>query len=48
MLVVLVALAGCATRSAAAGARVVTVGQSDNGHTVRRDRPHPGNQDQLR
>jgi len=35
MLVVLVALAGCATRSAAAGARVVTVGHSDNGHTIR-------------
>ena len=34
-LVALVALAGCATRSAAVGAGVVTVGQSDNGHTVR-------------
>jgi len=35
MLVALVALAGCATQSATAGARVVTVGHSDNGHTIR-------------
>jgi hypothetical protein len=35
MLVALVALAGCATRSGVASAGVVSVGQSDNGHTVR-------------
>jgi hypothetical protein len=34
-LVALVALAGCATRSGPVGAGVVTVGQRDNGHTVR-------------
>jgi hypothetical protein len=35
ILVALMALAGCATHSATAGARVVTVGQRDNGHTIR-------------